>query len=145
MICSTSFSTFPMSLSTFGPWPSRWSTGAGTTCCRSKTTNPSSTRTSRRPFPLWQATGPDGFGAGKAISADHLSGHRLTCCRIDRIFRCTLRSLRAIAGDFYEVEPADPAVFASVSALLVLVAAAACHVPASRAMRVDPALVLREE
>ena len=45
----------------------------------------------------------------------------------------------------YEVEPTDPATFAGVSALLLLVAAAACYFPASRATRVDPAVVLRDE
>ncbi len=45
----------------------------------------------------------------------------------------------------YEVEPTDPATFVGVSALLLLVAAAACYFPASRAMRVDPAVVLRDE
>jgi ABC-type lipoprotein release transport system permease subunit len=36
-------------------------------------------------------------------------------------------------------------VFASVTILLTLVAAAACAVPAARTTRVDPAIVLRDE
>jgi predicted permease len=45
----------------------------------------------------------------------------------------------------YEVEPLDPAVLAAVVVLLALVAAIACAVPAFRATRVDPAVVLRDE
>jgi putative ABC transport system permease protein len=45
----------------------------------------------------------------------------------------------------YEIEPTDPATFAGVVVLLMLVAGAACFVPASRATRVDPAVVLRDE
>jgi ABC-type antimicrobial peptide transport system permease subunit len=39
----------------------------------------------------------------------------------------------------------DRTVFASVTFLLTLVAAAGCAVPAARATRVDPAIVLRDE
>ena len=45
----------------------------------------------------------------------------------------------------YAVRPNDPAVFASAIATLVLVAAIACYIPARRAARVDPIVVLREE
>jgi ABC-type antimicrobial peptide transport system permease subunit len=45
----------------------------------------------------------------------------------------------------FEVQPTDPAVFAFVSAVLILTSAAACYVPARRATRVDPALVLRDQ
>jgi putative ABC transport system permease protein len=45
----------------------------------------------------------------------------------------------------YEVEPLDPAVVSVVVTVLTLVAATACAVPALRATRVDPAVVLRDE
>jgi len=45
----------------------------------------------------------------------------------------------------YSVKPTDPAVFAISIAALLLVAAAACSLPALRAARVDPIVVLREE
>jgi ABC-type lipoprotein release transport system permease subunit len=43
------------------------------------------------------------------------------------------------------VDAVDPATFAGVSALLTVIAALACWIPARRASRVDPIVVLREE
>jgi predicted permease len=45
----------------------------------------------------------------------------------------------------FGVAPNDPTTFASVLALLAAVALAACHIPARRAMRVDPMIALRYE
>ena len=52
---------------------------------------------------------------------------------------------RLIEGQLYGVKPADPLTLAAVSALLCLVTAAACVIPARRAMRVDPMIALRYE
>jgi ABC-type antimicrobial peptide transport system permease subunit len=43
------------------------------------------------------------------------------------------------------VEPTDAVAFASVLAVLTLVAAAAVWLPARRAIRVDPVVALRQE
>jgi putative ABC transport system permease protein len=43
------------------------------------------------------------------------------------------------------VSPTDPATLAGVSLLVILIGAAACAVPARRALRIDPASALRSE
>jgi putative ABC transport system permease protein len=50
---------------------------------------------------------------------------------------------RSLSRFLYGVGPHDPLTFASVAAVLVVVAAIACVVPAQRAARVDPLAALR--
>jgi predicted permease len=50
-----------------------------------------------------------------------------------------------VAGQLYGVKPLDPVVMSAVMLTLAVVGLAACVLPARRAARVDPAMVLREQ
>jgi ABC-type antimicrobial peptide transport system permease subunit len=52
---------------------------------------------------------------------------------------------RQMRSMIYGVSATDPLTFAGVALLLMLVATAACYVPARRAMRIDPMAALRHE
>jgi predicted permease len=54
-------------------------------------------------------------------------------------------AVRLIQSMLYGTRPLDPAIFATVAATLLLVAALACLVPAWRASRIDPMQALRTE
>ncbi|MGB6482787.1 MAG: FtsX-like permease family protein [Candidatus Acidiferrales bacterium] len=52
---------------------------------------------------------------------------------------------RFLQSLLFEVKPTDPLTFVGVAILLATVAAAACYIPARRAMRIDPMVALRYE
>ena len=56
-----------------------------------------------------------------------------------------LASTRLLSGLLFGVSATDPVLFVAVPATLALVAALASFVPARRASKLDPMLVLREE
>jgi ABC-type antimicrobial peptide transport system permease subunit len=57
----------------------------------------------------------------------------------------SLSLTRLMAKELFGVSAHDPLTYASVAALLMLVAVAACYVPARRAVHVDPMMSLRRE
>ncbi|HKT09957.1 MAG TPA: ABC transporter permease [Gemmatimonadaceae bacterium] len=57
----------------------------------------------------------------------------------------SLALTRLIASLLFDVKPVDPVTFGAVAAVLLGVAVAACAVPARRASRVDPLVVMRSE
>ena len=52
---------------------------------------------------------------------------------------------RSASTMLYEIQPGDPSTYAALVASVLAIASMACWVPARRAMRVDPAAVLRNE
>lgn len=75
----------------------------------------------------------------------HGQGLRLTIAGLVVGVGAAIALTRLLGSLLFEVEPADPATFAAVAVFMVVVALAACFVPAHRATRVDPMLVLRVE
>ena len=56
-----------------------------------------------------------------------------------------LLAVRPLRAMLYQTQPLDAPVFAAVAAILLLVGATACLVPAWRASRLDPIQALRTE
>ena len=52
---------------------------------------------------------------------------------------------KVLRGVLYGVSPDDPRILGSVALVIAMVAVAACFLPARRALRMDPAAVLRQE
>jgi putative ABC transport system permease protein len=58
---------------------------------------------------------------------------------------CALAAARVMAGTLYGVRPTDPATFAGVAVVLIIVALLACYIPARRAVGIHPLAALRRE
>lgn len=72
-------------------------------------------------------------------------GMRLTVGGLAVGLIATLFLSQTLGAFLYGIEPHDPATLLTVSAVLILVSAAACLVPAHRATTVDPVTVLKVE
>jgi ABC-type antimicrobial peptide transport system permease subunit len=72
-------------------------------------------------------------------------GARMTLVGVGLGLAAALGLTRLMTGLLYGVSAVDPLTFAVVAGVLIVVAMAACYIPAWRAMRVDPIVVLRHE
>jgi ABC-type antimicrobial peptide transport system permease subunit len=72
-------------------------------------------------------------------------GARLTVVGLGAGIGAALVLTRFLQTQLFNVKPTDPGTIAAVVGFITLVAAAACYLPASRATRVDPMVVLRDE
>jgi predicted permease len=75
------------------------------------------------------------LGEGMSIVVIGLASGLIGAAIMTRFFRSML----------FDVAPADPITYLTVSAILAAVALFACYIPAQRATRVDPLIALREE
>jgi putative ABC transport system permease protein len=87
------------------------------------------------------------LGASPAAVMRMVLGHgrRLTLLGIGLGIAGALVVARLMQQALFEVDPADPLVYAAVSVTLLLVAEAASFFPARRATRIDPVIALRTE
>jgi len=58
---------------------------------------------------------------------------------------CSALLTRFLGGLLYQVSPYDPLTLGGIALVLMVVALAACYLPARRATSVDPAITLRSE
>ena len=72
-------------------------------------------------------------------------GMRLTVAGLLAGLAAAIGLTRLLQSQLFNVKAADPATIAAVAAIVAAVALAACYIPASRATRVDPMVVLRDE
>ncbi len=73
------------------------------------------------------------------------SGLTVVCAGLAAGLVLTLAASRFLESSLYNVSATDPATFAGVAAVLLLVALVAQSVPIVRAMRVDPTVALRQD
>ena len=87
------------------------------------------------------------LGAQRRDALRLIVGHgaKLALCGIVVGVVGALLLTRLMTSLLYGVHASDPSTFIVISALLMLVALAACYVPARRAMRVDPMVALNYE
>jgi ABC-type antimicrobial peptide transport system permease subunit len=86
-----------------------------------------------------------GAGPGRVLQGVLRQGLVLTAAGIAAGLAVTVALNRVIASLLFGVAATDPTTIAAVVATITLVATVACVLPAWRASRVDPIVVLREE
>ena len=87
------------------------------------------------------------LGATRGNVLGMVLGHglRLTIIGLAAGLAAAFALTRLLQTQLFNVKPTDPVTMASVVGIIAVVALAACYIPASRATRVDPMVVLRDE
>jgi ABC-type antimicrobial peptide transport system permease subunit len=93
------------------------------------------------------------IGVRIALGAEHrrvvrmvvVQGMRPVVCGVAVGLAATFWLSQLMASLLFGVEPRDPATYAAVTTVLVVVGALACYIPARRVLRVEPAAALRTE
>ena len=86
-----------------------------------------------------------GAGEGQIARMIISRGGRLLIVGIAAGLAGSLVAGRVLAQDFFRAAAFDPVAFSAVSLLLLATGVLACALPAIRAMRVDPIVVLRHD
>jgi predicted permease len=86
-----------------------------------------------------------GAPAGLVLRGVVRHGVALAAVGIGIGLAASLAVTRLLGSMLYDVKPGDPITLVAVTLLLMLVALAACYIPARRATRVDPLVALRHE
>ena len=74
-----------------------------------------------------------------------MSGLRLAAAGLAVGTAGAIAASRSLGSVLFQVDPRDPAILAGAMFALVLAALLACLIPATRAARIDPAVILREQ
>jgi putative ABC transport system permease protein len=86
-----------------------------------------------------------GASASRVVSMVVLRGVMLSAAGLLLGIASAWALARIMSRLLFGVAATDPGTYAAVAALLSVIAAAACWIPARRAVRIDPITVLREE
>jgi putative ABC transport system permease protein len=86
-----------------------------------------------------------GADRGKVLGIVIFHGLKLTLSGVAIGVGVSLALTRFMGSQLPGVSATDPVTFGGVAILLIVVAVAACFIPAQRAMRVDPMVALRYE